>query len=74
MNDLFTKPVPFQADVAVGTDDVIERVFDMLDCHVSKMYEWLPFNRGVLDQVPQDPRGRRKWLPGQSIDRFPFFD
>jgi len=26
------------------------------------MYEWLPFNRGVLDQVPASEQDRRAWL------------
>ncbi|MCH8809691.1 MAG: hypothetical protein IH993_07665 [Proteobacteria bacterium] len=26
------------------------------------MYEWLPWNRGILDQVPSDDRERRRWL------------
>jgi hypothetical protein len=26
------------------------------------MYEWLPFNRGVLDQVPAGEKERREWL------------
>jgi hypothetical protein len=30
------------------------------------MYEWLPFNRGVLDQVPKTDAERRKWLAKQN--------
>jgi hypothetical protein len=26
------------------------------------MYEWLPFNQGILDQVPKSETDRRKWL------------
>jgi len=70
MYDRFRKPCPFQADVAVDTDGVLERKLDMIDCHVSQVYEWLPFNQGVLGQVPADPKGRRAWLPSQYIPRF----
>jgi len=52
MYDKFKKPYPFQSDVVVSIDDVIEKKIDMLHCHVSQMYEWLPFNQGILDQVP----------------------
>lgn len=34
----------------------------MFDKHKSQFYEWLPFNRGVLDQVPKNLTTRRKWL------------
>jgi LmbE family N-acetylglucosaminyl deacetylase len=62
MSDSFQRPYPFSPDVAVSIDDVVEIKMDMLDCHESQMYEWLPYNRGVLEQVPQDAASRRAWL------------
>lgn len=62
LSDSFQKPAPFTADVAIGIDDVIEKKMDMLHCHTSQMYEWLPFNAGKLDQVPNTPAERRQWL------------
>ncbi|HRN54964.1 MAG TPA: PIG-L family deacetylase [Agriterribacter sp.] len=62
MSDPFTHPEPFKADVAVAIDDVIEKKMDMLDQHKSQMYEWLPFNDGILDQVPASDAERREWL------------
>ena len=63
--DQFRKPTPFSPDVAVAIDDVIEKKYDMLDAHVSQMYEWLPWHDGHLDQVPKDPKARRDWLRKQ---------
>lgn len=60
--DGFQKPYPFSPDVAVATDDVIEKKLDMTDAHVSQMYEWLPWHAGNLDKVPQDPKARKEWL------------
>ena len=60
--DHFQKPYPFRPDVVVGIDEVIEQKVDALHCHTSQMYEWLPYNRGQLDQVPQNPDERRPWL------------
>ncbi len=60
--DGFQKPIPFEPDVAVPIDDVIEKKIDMLDAHVSQMYEWLPWLDGRLAEVPKDPAGRRQWL------------
>jgi LmbE family N-acetylglucosaminyl deacetylase len=62
MADRFTEPSPFMPDVAVAIDDVIEKKIDMYHCHESQMYEWLPYNQGVLDSVPADPSARREWL------------
>jgi LmbE family N-acetylglucosaminyl deacetylase len=62
MSDRFTKPLPFKPDVVVGLDDVIEKKMDMYHCHESQMYEWLPFNRGALDEVPKNDSERRAWL------------
>lgn len=61
-SDRFEHPQPFEADVVVPIDDVLETKIDMLDKHKSQYYDWLPFNRGELDQVPKDPAQRRKWL------------
>lgn len=62
MSDGFIHPEPFKADVCIDIDDVIEKKIDMYHQHKSQMYEWLPFNRGGLDQVPQSDEDRRIWL------------
>lgn len=60
--DRFQKPLAFNPDVVVGIDEVIEKKIDMYNCHTSQMYEWLPYNAGVLDQVPEKENDRRAWL------------
>ena len=62
VQDGFQKPNPFQPDVAVAIDDVIDRKFDMMDAHVSQFYEWLPWHEGMLDKVPRDPNERKQFL------------
>ncbi|HUX96454.1 MAG TPA: PIG-L family deacetylase [Bacteroidales bacterium] len=62
MSDGFIHPEPFTADVAIDIDDVIEKKMDMYHQHTSQMYEWLPYNRGNLDQVPATEKERRVWL------------
>jgi LmbE family N-acetylglucosaminyl deacetylase len=66
--DNFTKPTPFQPDVVVSIDDVVEKRIDMYHCHESQMYEWLPYNRGDLDKVPASAAERRRWL-GDRLKR-----
>jgi len=62
MSDGFIHPEPFKADVCVDIDDVIEKKIDMYDQHKSQMYEWLPYNRGTLSEVPASDPERRIWL------------
>ena len=48
---------------------MIDKIVAMLDCHVSQFYEWLPYNVGVLDEVPTSEADRRAWLAEQVRDR-----
>jgi N-acetylglucosamine malate deacetylase 1 len=67
--DDFQKPYPFQPAIAVAVDDVIDKVIDMLHCHTSQFYEWLPYNAGAAHEVPQDEAARKIWLGGAVRDR-----
>ncbi|MBL9124864.1 MAG: PIG-L family deacetylase [Planctomycetaceae bacterium] len=60
--DRFTKPTPLAGDVVVDVSGEIETIVAMLACHESQVFEWLPFNLGIADQVPPDDAGRRRWL------------
>ncbi len=62
MSDRFTQPTAFKPDVCVDIDDAVEKKLDMIHQHTSQMYEWLPYNRGILDQVPEGDRERREWM------------
>lgn len=66
--DHFKTP-PFDADVVVAIDDVIEEKFKMLACHESQVFEWLPYTKGTLDQVPATPQERLAWLHEPRIPR-----
>ena len=60
--DDFKRPYPFSPDVAVAIDEVAETKIDMLHCHVSQFYEWIPYNQNRLESVPSDPAARRAML------------
>ena len=49
--------------VVVGIDEAIEAKAAMMHCHVSQFYEWIPYNMGVSEQVPEGDAARRQWLP-----------
>jgi N-acetylglucosamine malate deacetylase 1 len=61
-SDAFTKPCRFEPHVVVDIGDTFDRLVGMLHCHQSQFYEWLPYNAGYLDQVPQGEEARRAWL------------
>jgi LmbE family N-acetylglucosaminyl deacetylase len=67
LSDQFQKPIPLMPDVVVAIDDVLETKVDMMHCHVSQFYEWIPYNQQVEEQCPKGDRERREWLRGQRI-------
>jgi N-acetylglucosamine malate deacetylase 1 len=66
MGDTFTKPNPFDADIVVAIDDVIEKKIDMIHCHESQMYESNVMN---LKEIPEN-EGERRALLGQRLKRW----
>jgi LmbE family N-acetylglucosaminyl deacetylase len=68
--DRFRKPLPFEADVAVAVDEYLEQKARMLACHESQVYEWLPFNAAVLEEVPDDGQARWEWFRARCEKRF----
>lgn len=58
MSDDFQKPIPFKPDVAVDIDAVVETKVQMLHCHESQVYEWLPWVGQLKGGMPDDPEER----------------
>ena len=42
----------------------------MLHCHQSQFYEWLPYNAGILDQVPKEDAEQRSWMAERRLQGF----
>jgi len=62
MNDLFVCPYPFRPDVVLDVSKHLDTVLDMMSCHASQFFDWLPWIERIGDQVPNDPQARRAWL------------
>jgi LmbE family N-acetylglucosaminyl deacetylase len=61
-SDAFRKPCRFEPHVVVDIGPELDKLVAMLHCHESQFYEWLPFNAGHLDHVPDGDAARRAWL------------
>jgi LmbE family N-acetylglucosaminyl deacetylase len=72
MSDRFQKPYPFQKDIAVIIDDVIDVKVKGLAAHDSQMFEWLPWTNGEdLSKIPTGEKERLAWLKDKWMERTP---
>lgn len=62
--DRFTKPYPFEADIAVSIDDVFEKKLHALDALESQVYEGgaLGSPQTLIDRKARDPIARKEVL------------
>ena len=66
-SDAFKKPCRFEPHVVVDIEAEFDRLVGMLHCHQSQFYEWLPYNAGHLDQVPEgDAPAGSGWPSGSA--------
>lgn len=68
--DSFQKPNPFEPDVVVPIDSVLEKKVACIDALASQFYEWNPWLFGYLDEVPDDPAARLKWTEERTRSRY----
>jgi hypothetical protein len=53
----------------VDITEQVDTVVQMLACHESQVFEWLPFNRRIEDQMPKDAAARIAWLREWYVER-----
>ena len=72
MSDRFSKPYPFQKDIAVIVDEVIDTKVKGLAAHDSQMFEWLPWTNGTdPSTIPTGEKERLAWLKERWMNRKP---
>jgi hypothetical protein len=64
--DAFKVP-PFECEVVVDIDDVIDVKLQAAHINKCQVYEWLPYTNGIIDEVPEDDAERFEWLKGMNI-------
>lgn len=69
LSDEFQRPYPFTPTVVVDIGEVVDQAIAMQAAHASQFFEWLPYNQGVLDQVPADATQRAAWFAREAKDR-----
>ncbi len=62
--DLFRKPCAMVADVVLDVTNRVDTIVAMLACQRSQVFEWLPYEEGILDQVPAGEQDKIVWLRG----------
>ena len=69
MTDLFTRPTPLRPDLILSVDEQLKEIIGMLACHRTQVFEWLPYEGGVMDDVPEDEAGKLDWLKAWFHDQ-----
>lgn len=62
MADTFSRPNPLRPDLVLDVSPYLDDVIAMMACHASQFFDWLPYNQGVLHEVPEDPPSKLAWL------------
>ena len=71
LRDPFTVPRPLRPDLLIDADPYIERNVTALLCHESQFFEWLPYDDGFADEVPDpgDDAARRAFIVEHWLSR-----
>ncbi len=60
--DLFRRPVPLRLDVVLDVAAELRTISQMLACHRSQLFEWLAYEGGILETVPDAEDEKLDWV------------
>lgn len=70
MNDTFSRPTPMRADAVIDGTVEFEKAIEMMSCHASQFYDWMPWIERIRDTVPETDIGSKKsWLRSWYLAR-----
>lgn len=77
MNDLFTRPCPFRADVVLHAEPFLDDIVELLMCHESQFLEWMPWIGKFAASMPNVDgltgenrlRVQRDWLKNWYLEQ-----
>lgn len=71
--DLFTRPASLRADVMIDIEPHLDTIARMLACHRTQLFEWLAYEAGILETVPdsedEKPAWVRRWFEERAAPR-----
>lgn len=62
LRDAFTHPAELRPDVAVDIGDEMDQLLTALCAHESQFFEWLVFDKGIEEPVPESMEGRKAFI------------
>ena len=62
IRDYYSKSFPHQPDIVISIDKTIDLKLSSFDAHASQFYEFAPYQRGILHEVPEDEAGKISFL------------
>lgn len=69
MADPFRKPVAFEPACVLDASCWLDKIVELLGCHESQFYEFLPISFGAPEPVPSDESQRLQWLKRWYLER-----
>jgi LmbE family N-acetylglucosaminyl deacetylase len=62
MRDYYSSTFPHKPDIVIPIDAVVEKKLLSFNAHASQFYEFTPWQKGILHEVPSTWEGRKSFL------------
>ncbi|MCO4293903.1 PIG-L family deacetylase [Solitalea sp. MAHUQ-68] len=62
VRDYYSKKFTHQADVVIPIDKTYNKKLDSFAAHASQFFEFAPYQRGILNEVPKEPKNYKTFF------------